>query len=255
MLGAGDRSSLSPRSLQCPSQFASLFNHVQECSPPLCVLRLGLGLLPLRRGDAALDGEGGAVGAGHAEARSVASYLDGSYRLSMANVSLAITHFAGVASCKTRWLVYIIQEHLGTEALMEPDIRLHQPHDTRSEVARGGGATYFHTLCWPSVSGTRDGSLAGWDCFIVSNTFHTHTHIAADAPRWRGLREDIRGGVGVGGLRGERLRRVRGRGHEAVLAVGRHGYGVAERFVPGRLGERAQRAVGRAEKLVARCYG
>ena len=65
----------------------------------------------------------------------------------MVNVSLAITHFAGMASCKTRWLVYFVQEHLGTEALMDTDIRLQQPHDISSEVAQGGGTTYFHTLC------------------------------------------------------------------------------------------------------------
>lgn len=46
---------------------------------PLRVLCLGLGLLPLRRGDAALDGKGGAVGAGHPEARGIASNLDGGY--------------------------------------------------------------------------------------------------------------------------------------------------------------------------------
>lgn len=118
-LGAGDRSSLSPRSLRCPSQFASSFQYVVECLRPLCVFCPGLRLLPLGRGNAALYRKGGAVGAGHAEACGVASYLDGGYRVSMVSVSLVITHFASMASCKTS-LVSILRSgtprHRGTAA-------------------------------------------------------------------------------------------------------------------------------------------
>jgi hypothetical protein len=111
MLGAGDRSSLSPRSLRCASQFGFSFQYLVECIRPLCVFRPGLRLLPLGCGNAALDRKSGAVGAGHAEARGVASYLDGGYRMSMVSALLAITHFASMASCKTS-LVSIL--HSGT---------------------------------------------------------------------------------------------------------------------------------------------
>lgn len=57
---------------------------------PICVLRLCLRLLALWSGDAALDGEGGTIGAWHTEARGVASYLDAGYELFVGrNVSCA----------------------------------------------------------------------------------------------------------------------------------------------------------------------
>lgn len=80
LLGAGERSSVSPVSLYDVRGLRACMDGWMmqgwEVSLPLRVLRLdGLRLLALRGGDAAFDGESGTVGAGHPEAGGVASYL------------------------------------------------------------------------------------------------------------------------------------------------------------------------------------
>lgn len=77
---------------------------------PLRVLGLDRGrLLALRGGDAALDGEGGAVGAGHTEARGVAAHLatsafgaPGRGCTWAVRAARRATHLAGVACCVSR---------------------------------------------------------------------------------------------------------------------------------------------------------
>lgn len=69
---------------------------------PLRLIRFrGLRLLAFGGRDAALDGEGGAVGAGNPEAGGIASHLDhqGVTFGRAAAVWRPITHFAGMARC------------------------------------------------------------------------------------------------------------------------------------------------------------
>jgi hypothetical protein len=111
---------------------------VKHAGVPLCILGPGrLRLLPLGLGNAALDAEGGAVGAWDAQRGGVASYLLlVMSRPDEAAVPRLITHFPGVTGCDAWWLAFVLQTDRGAEARKLEHIS-HRPRWRSSLVPSG----------------------------------------------------------------------------------------------------------------------
>jgi hypothetical protein len=187
----------------------------------MCCLPVGIfgargrSLLSLRRRDAALDGEGGAVGARDAQRGSIAADLLGCYALGRQDgrLSLLITYFPGMTRCEW-WLASCLSGRprcRGTDQSHMVDIRAATCKFALE--TRKGRIRYLLSHALLARCRRKDGCPGGTDCDAAVG-LHGHKQVfLVPAVRARHVR------VAVAGLRSQRgLLGGDGGGHERMFA-------------------------------------